>query len=119
MEGETADLYRYFDATSLAEYLYDRVADSVRKDLREELGFVAVFDRALAGVLDVVDMPDRRASLLVRLCLQNGGRLSRRKQDDFSELSDAEIERMEAAVQRAMREAPAGLPSPGAVADGS
>lgn len=117
VEGETAELYRYFDATALAEYLYDRVADAVRKDLREELGFVAVFDRALAGVLDVVDMPDRRASLLVRLCLQNGGRLSRRKRGDFSELTDAEIERMEAAVQRAVRDAPPDLPAPEPQAD--
>lgn len=106
VEGETADLYRYFDATVLAEYLYDRVADAVRKDLREELGFITLFDRALAGVLDVVDMPDRRASLLVRLCLQHGGHLSRRKRGDFAELTDAEVERMEAAVQRAMRDAP-------------
>ncbi len=64
------------DATAQAEYLYDRVAETVRQDLKEELGFVAVFDRALAGVRNIVDMPDRRASLFVRLCLQNGGRLA-------------------------------------------
>jgi hypothetical protein len=41
--------------------------------LKEELGFVAVFDHALAGVRDMIDMPDRRASLFVTLCMQNGG----------------------------------------------
>lgn len=103
VENDTADLYRYFDATSLAEYLYDRVADTVAFDLTEELGFIAVYDRALTGVLDVVDMPDRRASLFVRLCMQNGGRLSANKRCLFDELEDEEIRRMEDAVEAAIQ----------------
>jgi Fic family protein len=103
VENDTSDLYRYFDATTFAEYLYDRVADTVRVDLREELGFVAVFDHALAGVRDIVDMPDRRASLLVRLCMQNGGRLSADKRGLFAELTDYEIAALEGTVQAAMR----------------
>ena len=104
VENETTDLYRYFDATMFAEYLYDRVADTVRRDIEEELGFIAVFDRAFEVVREIVDMPDRRASLFVRLCMRNGGRLSAAKRDDFSELQDAEIEAMAAAVREAMRE---------------
>lgn len=100
--NDTANLYRYFDATPLAEYLFDRVADTIRVDLREELAFVETYDRALASVREIVDMPDRRASLFVRLCLQNNGRLSRTKRSQFSELSDDEVSRMEAAVQRSM-----------------
>jgi Fic family protein len=99
VESDTADLYRYFDATAFAEYLYDRVADTVRRDLKEELGFVAVFDRALDAVREIVDMPDRLASLFVRLCMQNGGRLAAAKRQQFPELEDAEIAAMEAAVQ--------------------
>ncbi|MGH9163328.1 MAG: Fic family protein [Vicinamibacteraceae bacterium] len=100
--NDTANLYRYFDATPLVEYLSDRVADTIRIDLREELDFVQTYDRALAAIRDIVDMPDRRASLLVRLCLQNGGRLSNTKRGLFSELSDMEVGQMEAAVQRVM-----------------
>jgi hypothetical protein len=103
VDNDTGDLYRYFDATIFAEYLYGRVADTVRLDLREELGFVAVFDHALAEVRDLVDMPDRRASLFVRLCMQNGGRLSAAKRELFAELTDHEITALEAAVQTAMR----------------
>jgi hypothetical protein len=103
VENDTADLYRYFDATAFAEYLYDRVAETVRRDLKEELGFVAVFDRAIDGVREMVDMPDRRASLFVRLCMQNAGRLSAARRQQFPELTDAEIAAMEAAVQDAMR----------------
>lgn len=106
VRNDTAPLYRFFDATPFAEYLYDRVVDTVRTDLREELGFLAVFDRAMAGVRAIVDMPDRRAALLIRLLLQNGGKLSNSKRGQFDELTDAEIAAMEQAVQRAMAEAP-------------
>ena len=101
--NETGDFYRYFDATAFAEYLYDRVADAIRRDLKEELGFIATFDQALAAVREIVDMPDRRASLFVRLCLQNDGRLSAAKRPSFSELDDAEIAAMEAAIQGALK----------------
>ena len=104
VENETSDLYRYFDATAFAEYLYDRVADAVRRDLKEELGFIAVFDRAFQAVREIADMPDRRVSLFVRLCMQNGGRLSTGKRRGFSELDDAEVEAMEAAVRDSMQE---------------
>lgn len=100
--NDTASLYRYFDATPLAEYLYDRVADTIRVDLRAELDFVETYDRALAGAREIVDMPDRRASLFVRLCLRNKGCLSGEKRAQFSELNDEEVTRMEAAVQRAI-----------------
>ena len=51
-------------------------------------------------------MPDRRLSLFVRLVLQNGGRLSERKRPQFEELSDEEIESMEAAVSSARDSVP-------------
>ena len=102
VRNETADLYRYFDATAFAEYLYDRLAASIRRDLKEELDFVVVFDRAFDAVREIVNMPDRRASLLVRLCMQNGGSLAARKRRLFAELSDDEVRAMEAAVRQAM-----------------
>ena len=105
VHNDTDRLYRYFDATAFAEYLFDRVADTVRHDLDEELSFIAVFDRAFQSVREIVDMPDRRASLLVRLCMQNGGRLSARKRKQFDELHAEEIAAMEAAIQDAMESA--------------
>jgi hypothetical protein len=110
--NDTGDLYRYFDATVFAEYLYDRVGDTVRRDLREELGFVAIFDRAFSAVREIVDMPDRRVSLFVRLCMQNGGRLSATKRAQFSELTDVEVTRLETQVQQAIAAEEAGHPNP-------
>lgn len=104
VKNDVTDLYRYFDATIFAEYLYDRVADTIERDLKEELDFVSVYDRAFAAVTNIIDMPDRRASLFVRLCMQNGGRLSYTKRGQFSELSDDEIRHLEAAVRNAIQE---------------
>jgi len=59
-------------------------------------------DRAFDAVRAVVTMPDRRTSLLVRLCLQNDGRLAAGKRRLFTELSDEEVTAMEAAVREAM-----------------
>ncbi len=101
VEGDTRDLYRFIDMTAFAEYLHDRVAETVRHDLREELGFIAGFDQAFRAVSEIVDMPDRRTSLLIRLCVQNGGRLSARKRPRFRELSDGEVAAIESAIERA------------------
>ena len=102
VRNDTRNLYRFFDATAQAEYLYDRVAETIREDLKEELEFLSVYDAALEGVRSIVDMPDRKASLLVRLVMQNGGRLSKNKREQFAELTDDEIERLEVSIQQAM-----------------
>jgi len=39
-------LYRYYDATPQAEYLYEAVAETIRKGLREEIEFLEAFNRA-------------------------------------------------------------------------
>ncbi|MFC4592935.1 hypothetical protein ACFO3E_01825 [Sphingobium tyrosinilyticum] len=51
-------------------------------------------------------MSDGRAALLIRLMLQNGGRLSNSKRDRYDELTEAEIATMEQAVQRALATPP-------------
>ena len=101
--NDTRDLYRFWDATLQAEYLYDRVCDTIEVDLTDELDWLTVYEAAFRGVRDVVDMPDRRASFLIRVCLQNGGHLSKNKRGQFRELTDDEIGRIEDAVCRAMQ----------------
>jgi hypothetical protein len=99
VHSETAHLYRYWDATHFAEYLYECMAETIRRDLKEELGFISVFDQAMRRTLEIVDMPNRRASLLVRMILQNGGSLSKAKRPKFSELTDDEIGAIEVAIR--------------------
>jgi hypothetical protein len=96
--NETKSLYQYFDATPQSEYLYECVAETIEKDLREEIGFIERYDRALGETKEIVDMPDRRAWLLVRLILQNGGRLAKNQRDLFSEVTDEELAKIEKAI---------------------
>jgi len=98
---ETSHLYQYFDATHLAEFLYDKVAETIERDLREELSFISTHDAAIQAVRERIDMPDRRLSLFVFLCLQNGGRLSKKKRSLFSEILDEELASLEQAIRDA------------------
>jgi hypothetical protein len=98
VHNETARLYRFFDATPHAEYLYHCIEETIRRDLGDEIGFLVVFDASMRKALEIVDMPDRRASLLVRLILQNHGKLSRGKRPAFAEINDDELHRIEDAV---------------------
>jgi Fic family protein len=99
--NDTADLYRYFDATVQTEYLFDCIEETISRDLKAEISFLRFFDRALRSVMEVADMPNQRASLLVRLIHQNKGKLSKGKRQQFAELSDDEISQIESAIQTA------------------
>lgn len=100
--NRTDRLYRFFDATKISEFLYEKVVETVEKDLKEELDFVGVYDAAVNAVMERIDMPDRKASLFVRLCMQNSGRLSKAKRPMFDELSDQELSELEAVIQAIM-----------------
>jgi Fic/DOC family len=111
VHNDIARRYRYFDATPQAEYLYQCIEATIHRDLRDGIRFLAVFDAALRAVLNIVDMPNRRASLLVRFILQNKGRRSKGKRTTFSEISDQVIDQIEKAVWEAWQDAhPAQIP---------
>lgn len=93
------DAYRYFDATHIADYLFYCIQQTIVLDFVQELNFLAGFKKAKEQIQAVVDMPDRKVDLFIKLCLQNRGRLSRAKADEeFSELTAGEIEALEAIV---------------------
>jgi Fic family protein len=104
VHNDTADLYRYFDATPQTEYLYSCIEETLNKDFKAELRFVQFFDSAMEKTKEIVDMPTNKASLLVRLIRQNNGTLSKSKRGQFSELADEEIERIEDVVKEAWDE---------------
>lgn len=99
--NDTAYLYRYFDATRQAEYLVDRIERTIRFSLPAELAYLHRFDDAKRRLASIIDMPDRLASLFIQFCIQNDGRLSSGKREDyFPEVSDDEIGKMEDAVRQ-------------------
>lgn len=100
VKNETAQLYRYFDATVMAEALYRWVEQTVREEFRRELEFVVGFRRIRQQLGSIVELPDKQANLFIKLCLQNNGQLSPAKRKaHFSLLTDGEVSAMEAAVQ--------------------
>ena len=99
--NETADYYRYFDATAHAEFVYASVAQTVEHDLPDEVRFLEAFDRFAAGVKEIMEMPDRQIERLRGFLQHGGGRLSKRaRQQEFEALTDAEAERVEALYSR-------------------
>ena len=99
--NDTADLYRYFDATAQVEYLFDCIEDTISRDLKRELDFLKFFDAAMKDVMNIVDMPNQRAALLIKLIHQNKGKLSTGKREMFQEVSDQEIAKIETAIREA------------------
>ncbi|MBD9449712.1 hypothetical protein [Rhizobium sp. RHZ01] len=63
---------------------------------------MATYDTAYKAVREVIDMPDRRASMFVKFYMQNKGSISKRKRALFDELSDEDIKDLEAAIRYAL-----------------
>jgi Fic family protein len=100
--NDTADYYRFFDATTHAEFLYACVRTTIDQDLPRETEFLRRYDRFHEQVQNIVDMPDSTVDLLFRFLQQNNGRLSRRaRENEFARLTDDESSSAEAAYAAA------------------
>ena len=94
--NDTADYYRYFDATAHAEFLYQCVEQTVDRDLPEEVAYLESYDRFARSVQEIVDMPAEKFDLLHRFLRQEGGRISKRaREGEFSALTSEEAEQIE------------------------
>ncbi len=99
--NDTGDLYRFFDATPHAEFLYACVQQAVEKELPEETLFLRRYDTFREQVNKMIDMPDRLIDLLFRFLHQNGGQLSARaRQKEFEALTEAEVRHVEGLYQQ-------------------
>lgn len=108
VRNETGCYYRFPDLTWLVEQVFGFIRDTIEVEFTAELEYLAAFDEARRLMQGVVDMPDRRLDLFIRLCLQGKGRLARGKRSQFRELSDKEISALEKVVAQAMRRRPLG-----------
>lgn len=94
--NESINLYRYFDATNQAEFLFECVEKTVNKTLPEEVNYLTKYDNLNDFLKNYIDMPDKLADLLIRFLNQNGGRLSNRARGkEFSTLTDKEVQAIE------------------------
>ncbi|MGV8856218.1 MAG: Fic family protein [Devosia sp.] len=90
--NDTADLYRYFDCTTEAEFLYACVQRTVEHDLPQEIDYLKRHDAALHRIMNTVEMPDRLAQSLIMFIRQNNNQLGRRRREnEFEKLSNEEV----------------------------
>lgn len=103
--GDSLPLYRYPDLTAAAEFLYECIAETVENDWPRELRFLHAFDDATKALDSIVELPDAKARLLIRLLMQSQGVLSAGRRELFSMLTDGEVLRIEERIQEIMRQA--------------
>lgn len=100
--NDTDDLYRYFDCTDAAEFLYSCVQRTVDEDLPREIDYLRRHDEAVRRIMEAVEMPDRTAELLILYIRQNAGALpKKRREGPFRELTDDEVSTIERIVSDA------------------
>jgi Fic family protein len=96
VQNDTADYYRYFDATRHAEFLYDCIAETVEHDLPAEVKYLEAYDSFVGSIEKLVDMPKNKSDLLWRFLQQNDGKLSARaRSKEFAQLTDEEVAHIE------------------------
>ncbi|MBE7186514.1 MAG: Fic family protein [Methylobacterium mesophilicum] len=96
VRNDTADFYRFFDATPHAEFLFQCLQKTIDDDLPRELRFLEMRDRFHRMATEVVDMPEGTIDLLLAFLRQGNGRLSRRAlAKEFAELTAEEAEEFE------------------------
>ncbi len=94
--NEIIDLYRYYDLTTQAEFLYECIEETILRIIPEEIDYLEKYDRLTNAINSFLNLPNTRVDLLIKYLNQNNGKLSKRKrQKDFDELSEEEISAIE------------------------
>jgi len=100
--NDTADLYRYFDGTGSAEFLYECIKKVVEIDLPREIAYLIAHDEAETNIMEYVEMPNSMAQQLILFVRQNDGTLSKKRRTrELKKLSDKEVAAIEAIITEA------------------
>lgn len=103
VKQETKTFYQYIDFTHLAEYLFSCIEETIELHFAKELNFLVNYDKTKHAIQTVVDMPDKLIDLLIRILIQNNGKLSLRKRAKFFDtLTDEELSDLIEIVQNNM-----------------
>jgi hypothetical protein len=87
--GDSA-IYRYWDATTCVAFTLEMAKRALEVELREETEFLGRYDQIIKAVNEVYDVRGSDLSMLVMMCLDNHGVVSkhRRKQFQYSVQSE-------------------------------
>lgn len=100
--NNTEDLYRYFDTTLVAEFLYECVKTTIENDLPREISYLIAHDKAERNIMEHVEMPNKLAQDLIMFVRQNSGAMpKKRREKEFSVLTEEEVNRIEEIIMDA------------------
>ncbi len=96
VSNDTLDLYRFFDATKQAEFLFYCIQETVETVFPNEIDYLKKHDRMKQFLDAYIELPDRLANLLIGFLQQNEGSFSKRaKEKEFSSLTEDEVQTIE------------------------
>lgn len=99
---EIEGFFRYPDLTRQCEFLAQMLEKTIRQAVPQEINFLQKFDHARSAIAEVVDLPDRQREQLLMRLHKNGGKLARkRRQGEFSEITEQEMTDIESAYREA------------------
>ncbi|MBT8220568.1 MAG: Fic family protein [Bacteroidia bacterium] len=98
--NDTKDLYRYYDNTLEAEFLFDCVQYTIDRVIPSELDYLMKYDELTDQINNLVTMENTRVDLMIKFIHQNDGRLSKTKREKyFGFIEDDQIRRIETQYQ--------------------
>ena len=104
--NDTADLYRFYDCTAEAEFLYECVQKTIEEDLPREIEYLKRHDEAMRAIMNAIEMPDSLAQQVIIFIRQNGGKFPKRRRDrePLSKLTEEEVATLEDIVNDVFEE---------------
>ncbi|MCK5815933.1 MAG: Fic family protein [Flavobacteriaceae bacterium] len=96
--NDTLDLYRFFDATKQAAFLFASVQDTIENIIPQEVDYLLNYEAFKTYLDNEFEMPDKKVALLLRFLQQNDGVISKRAiEKEFNGLAVKEVKEIEKA----------------------
>ena len=95
IEGDTDHLFRYLDLTHYCQWLCKVIQEVAEQLLPKEIDTLLVADKLYHRLDQTLDLPAKELRLMVRIILDNQGRLSKRKRKLFEFLTDQDERQIE------------------------
>ncbi|HMF70603.1 MAG TPA: Fic family protein [Flavitalea sp.] len=96
---EVEGYFRYPDLTEHCIYLIQTIHATLEEDMPDEVIFFQRYDEAKKELQRIVDMPDKDINLMIIFLHQNNGVFPKRRREQFSKLTDEEIQQMQQAYR--------------------
>jgi hypothetical protein len=106
IRNQTADLYRYPDLTPHAEFLYEKIEDSIERDVQSELVYIQTYDRARLRARFILHLPDHQEKALLNLCFSEGRVSPEMRQQLFGDVAATDLDRLEHIIVDTIAECP-------------